>query len=78
MGLVSCCDIAIASNDSIFSLSEVKVGLVPATIGPYVIRAIGERNARRFFTSGERFGADIAKNINLVHEVIEESELEAK
>ena len=57
VGLVSCCDIAIASNDSIFSLSEVKVGLVPATIGPYVIRAIGERNARRFFTSGERFGA---------------------
>ena len=78
VGLVSCCDIAIASNDSIFSLSEVKVGLVPATIGPYVIRAIGERNARRFFTSGERFGAEVAKNINLVHEVIEESELEVK
>ena len=78
VGLVSCCDIAIASNESIFSLSEVKVGLVPATIGPYVIRAIGERNARRFFTSGERFGAEVAKNINLVHEVIEESELEAK
>jgi methylglutaconyl-CoA hydratase len=78
VGLVSCCDIAIASNDSIFSLSEVKVGLVPATIGPYVIRAIGERNARRFFTSGEQFGAEVAKNINLVHEVIEESELEEK
>ena len=78
VGLVSCCDIAMASNESIFSLSEVKVGLVPATIGPYVIRAIGERNARRFFTSGERFGAEVAKNINLVHEVIEESELEEK
>ena len=69
VGLVSCCDISIASNESIFSLSEVKVGLVPATIGPYVIQAIGERNARRFFLTGERFGAEVAREINLVHEV---------
>ena len=75
---MSCCDISIASNESIFSLSEVKVGLVPATIGPYVIQAIGERNSRRFFLTGERFGAEVAREINLVHEVTEESELENK
>ena len=78
VGLVSCCDISIASNESIFSLSEVKVGLVPATIGPYVIQAIGERNARRFFLTGERFGAEVAREINLVHEVINENELDEK
>lgn len=78
VGLVSCCDISIASNESIFSLSEVKVGLVPATIGPYVIQAIGERNARRFFLTGERFGAEVAREINLVHEVSNESELDEK
>jgi methylglutaconyl-CoA hydratase len=54
------------------------VGLVPATIGPYVIQAIGQRNARRFFLTGERFGAEVAREINLVHEVTEESELENK
>ena len=66
VGLISCCDIALASENSIFSLSEVKVGLIPATISPYVINAIGARNARRLFTSGERFDSNIAKQINLV------------
>ena len=78
VGLISCCDIALASENSIFSLSEVKVGLIPATISPYVINAIGARNARRLFTSGERFDSNIAKQINLVHEIAKEEDLEKR
>jgi methylglutaconyl-CoA hydratase len=69
VGLVSCCDMAVASDRASFSLSEVKIGLVPATISPYVIRAIGERAARRYFTTGERFNADTALRLGLVSEV---------
>lgn len=69
LGLASCCDIVIAAPDSVFALSEVKLGLIPATIGPYVIRAIGERQARRFFQTGERFSAQKAYEIGLVHEL---------
>lgn len=68
-GIVSCCDYVIANDKAIFSLSEVKLGLIPATISPYVIQAIGQRQARRFFQTGERFGANKAKEIGLVHEV---------
>jgi len=68
VGLVSCCDIAIAVDSAKFSLSEVKLGLTPATISPYVIAAIGARAARRYFLTGERFGAAEAKHIGLVHE----------
>lgn len=68
VGLVSCCDIAIAVEDAKFSLSEVRLGLTPATISPYVIAAIGERAARRYFLTAERFNATEAKNIGLVHE----------
>jgi len=55
VGLVACCDIAVAAHDAIFSLSEAKLGLIPATISPYVIEAIGARQARRYFLSAERF-----------------------
>lgn len=68
-GLVSCCDVVLAGEKALFSLSEVKLGLIPATIGPYVIQAIGPRQARRFFQTGERFGAQKALEIGLVHEV---------
>lgn len=68
-GLVSCCDVVLAGEKALFSLSEVKLGLIPATIGPYVIQAIGPRQSRRFFQTGERFGAVKALEIGLVHEI---------
>ncbi|MBM3565491.1 MAG: enoyl-CoA hydratase/isomerase family protein [Alphaproteobacteria bacterium] len=76
VGLVSCCDVAIASDAAVFSLSETKLGLIPATIGPYVAAAIGERQARRYFLTAERFSAAEARRIGLVHEVVPAAELE--
>ena len=70
VGLVSCCDIAVAATVATFSLSEVKIGLVPATVSPYVIEAIGARAARRYFMTAERFSAQTAKHIGLLSEVI--------
>tara|TARA_B100000780_G_scaffold277148_1_gene247193 strand:+ start:1448 stop:2212 length:765 start_codon:yes stop_codon:yes gene_type:complete len=67
LGLVSCCDVVIAAPEAKFGLSEVKLGLIPATIGPYVLAAIGQRHARRFFQTGERFSAQKAHDIGLVH-----------
>lgn len=69
LGLVSCCDIVLATEDTKFALSEVKLGLIPATIAPYVLAAIGSRYARRYFQTGERFGGKEAHHIGLVHEV---------
>lgn len=69
LGLISCCDIVIADKDTIFSFSEVRLGLIPATIGPFVIRAIGERQAKRFFQTGERFDGEKAREIGLIHEL---------
>jgi methylglutaconyl-CoA hydratase len=69
VGLIACCDIAVASAGALFSLSEVKLGLIPATISPFVIQAIGARQARRLFLSAERFDANAAKDFGLVHEV---------
>ncbi len=69
VGLTAACDIAVASSSAHFCLSEVKIGLIPATISPYVLRAIGERAARRYFTTAERFDAARAQQIGLVHEV---------
>lgn len=74
MGLVSCCDIVIAEKDSKFALSEVRLGLIPATIAPYVLRAIGERQARRFFQTGERFDGAKAHEVGLVHRLAERPE----
>jgi len=70
LGLVACCDIAISSDIARFGLTETTLGLVPAVISPYVFRRIGESQARRYFMTGERFDAQKAKEIGLVHEVI--------
>jgi len=78
IGLVSCCDIAIASTKASFSLSEVKIGLIPATISPYVIAAIGSRAARRLFISAERFSAQTAQSINLVSEICEHEQIDTR
>jgi methylglutaconyl-CoA hydratase len=70
VGLVACCDIAIGVDTAKFALSEVKLGLVPAVISPYVIAAIGLREARRLFITGEVFEADVAARIGLLHTVV--------
>lgn len=77
VGLVSCCDIAIATPNASFCLSEVKIGLIPATISPYVISAIGERAARRYFVTAERFTAEQALKLGLISEIVEDDELDA-
>jgi methylglutaconyl-CoA hydratase len=77
VGLISCCDIALATPNASFSLSEVKIGLIPATISPYVLRAIGERAARRYFVSAERFNAERALELGLISEIREDSELDS-
>lgn len=77
-GLVAACDIAIASRLATFRLSEVKLGIIPAMISPYVIAAIGERMARRYMLTGEEFDAAEAWRIGLVHEMVDEEGLSAK
>lgn len=78
VGLVAACDIAIASKEAYFCLSEVRIGLIPAVIGPYVVHAIGERQATRYMMTAERFSADEAYRIGLVHEVVEADQLQAR
>lgn len=70
VGLVACCDMAIATKNATFSLSEVKLGLMPAVISPYVVAAIGSRAARRYFLSAEPFGSDEAHRLGLIHVVV--------
>lgn len=70
MGLVAACDIVVTVTEANFCLSEVRLGLIPATISPYVIKAIGENAARRYFLTAERFGAEEALRIGFVHEVV--------
>ena len=77
VGLVSCCDIAVVSDAAMFSLSEVRIGLVPGTISPYVIKAIGGREARRWFQTGERFDAAEALRIGLAHKLVPAADLDA-
>lgn len=74
VGLVACCDIAIATQEATFSFSEVKLGLIPATIGPYVIESIGARQARRYMLTGEKFDAAEAYRIGLVHDIVPDVE----
>jgi methylglutaconyl-CoA hydratase len=78
VGLVAACDIAIAVPEATFALSEAKLGLIPATIGPYVIEAIGARQARRYFLTAERFGAVDALRIGLLHEVVAADAIDAR
>ncbi len=77
MGLVAACDIAVAVEEANFCLSEVKLGLIPATISPYVIKAMGENAARRYFLTAERFSAREAHRIGFVHEVVPAVDLDA-
>jgi methylglutaconyl-CoA hydratase len=76
VGLVACCDLAIGVSEAKFSLSEVKLGLVPAVISPYVVAAIGGRHARRLFVSGEVFDAAEALRIGLLHQQVEAGALD--
>lgn len=78
VGLIACCDIAIATQDAEFAFSEVRLGLVPATIAPYVVAAIGERAARRLFLTAERFTAAEAFRLGLLHDLAMTSELDAR
>ena len=78
MGLVAACDMAVSVDTANYCLSEVKLGLIPATISPYVIRAMGARAAHRYFLTAERFGAAEAHRIGLVHEVVSADALDAK
>lgn len=75
VGLVACCDIAVAADDAVFALSEVRLGLIPAVIQPYVAGAIGVRAARRYTLTGERFDAREAHRLGLVHEVVPQMQL---
>ena len=77
VGLICCCDIAIASEAAQFSISEVKLGLIPSVISPYVVAVIGERQARRYALGAETFDAIEAKRIGLVHEVTAAEDLQA-
>jgi methylglutaconyl-CoA hydratase len=77
MGLVAACDIAVAVDEANFCLSEVKLGLIPATISPYVIKAMGENAARRYFLTAERFSAREAHRIGFVHEVVSAADLDS-
>jgi methylglutaconyl-CoA hydratase len=77
-GLVAACDIAVSVDTAQYCLSEVKLGLIPATISPYVIRAMGARASHRYFLTAERFGAAEAQRIGFVHEVVKAEALAAK
>jgi methylglutaconyl-CoA hydratase len=76
-GLVACCDIVVASKDASFGTTEVRLGIIPAVIGPYVVAAIGSRQARRLMLTGERITAGEAARIGLVHEVVAPDRLDA-
>lgn len=77
VGLVAACDIAICVQEAFFCLSEVKWGLIPAMISPYVINAIGQRQARRYVLTADRMSAEDALRLGLIHQVVGEGELEA-
>ncbi len=75
-GLAAVCDVAIAGEDAVFGFTEVKLGIIPAVISPFVLPKIGASQARRFFLTGERFNARQAKEIGLIHDVVAESDLD--
>ncbi|MEE9334863.1 MAG: enoyl-CoA hydratase-related protein [Granulosicoccaceae bacterium] len=76
VGIISCCDAVVAAENAMFALSEVRLGIIPATISPYVIEAIGPRAARRYFQSAEKFDAQRAYEIGLVSEVCQAGALD--
>ena len=77
IGLVACCDLVVSVPEAEFAVTEVRLGLIPAVISPYLIRAMGVRQARRWFLTAERFSAEQAQVMNLVHEVVDAGELDA-
>lgn len=77
-GFVAVCDIAIAAKSAVFSFSEVKIGVVPACIGPYVVKKMGEGKARELFITGERMKADRAHEVGLVNKVVDDEQLDAE
>jgi methylglutaconyl-CoA hydratase len=78
VGLAAVCDVLVATEGLHFCLSEARLGLLPATIGPYVVRAMGEQASRRYFVTAERFDAAAAKAMGFVHEVVPAAGLDAK
>jgi methylglutaconyl-CoA hydratase len=78
LGLAACCDVLVAAEGLHFCLSEAKLGLLPATIGPYVVRALGEQAARRYFLTAERFSAARAHALGFVHELVAPEALDAR
>ena len=78
VGLVACCDVVVAVEEAKFCLSEVKLGLIPAVISPYVVGTIGEAAARRYFLTAEAFSSWEAQRLGLVHEVVDRSGLETR
>jgi methylglutaconyl-CoA hydratase len=78
VGLAAVCDVLVAAEGVHFCLSEARLGLLPATIGPYVVRAMGEQASRRYFTTAERFSAAQAAAMGFVHEVVAPEQLDAK
>lgn len=77
-GLVACCDMVVAVEGAMFGFTEVRLGIVPANISTFVLPKIGGRSARRYFLTGERFGAEEAKAIGLIHEVVAPDQLDAR
>ena len=77
VGLAAACDVLVAADTAHFCLSEAKLGLLPATIGPYVVRALGEQASRRYFITAERFSAAQAQALGFVHEVVAADALDA-
>ncbi len=78
MGLAAACDIAVASTKAVFATSEVRFGIIPSAISPYVLRAVGARQAYRYFQTAERIGGARAREIGLVHEAVDPEQLDAK
>jgi len=78
MGLASACDICVAGERAVFATSEVRFGIIPSAISPYVIRAIGERQAGRYFQTAERIGAVRAAELGLAHEAVATDALDAR
>ena len=78
MGLISACDMAIAADHAVFAITEVRIGLIPATVSPYLLQVMGSRQARRYFQTAERFDAMKAKELGFLNEVVSFEALEAK
>ncbi|WP_455201084.1 enoyl-CoA hydratase-related protein [Kaarinaea lacus] len=76
LGIIACCDIAIAPSTSYFAFTEVKLGLIPAVVSPYIVSAMGHRNTKRLFITGEQFSAEDALSMGLLHKIVDSSSLD--